>query len=328
MEEKKRRTPKERLVILESNQQPHSQLKSPPQDTTTSPTRHRRLASTASVKQQPLCRVIAYCTARSYHHITDFVHHLQARNASVIMLQYDECTMVCMSPTDERVLFLMDYGVAVFWGWTPDDEAVFLRQLLSSYEQDPLDEWQEEVLHCVYDPHRTQKIYNDVIVLNQRDNDMAKMTISMGMAQSAKLACFEDLMDETIVQTEHIPYSIAKFGSIRMSKPDGLKAMGQLFNVRTEINLNHPILDTPELFWTERSLLPLYEAVRLYMEISSRVALLNQRALVLGDLLDMLNEYLMKRNYEKLEWIVVWLIVASVALAAMTIYLKVTSLHE
>ena len=42
--------------------------------------------------------------------------------------------------------------------------------------------------------------------------------------------------------------------------------------------------DTPELFWSEASLFPLYEAIREYLEIGPRVQVLNDRLAVVGDL--------------------------------------------
>ena len=44
------------------------------------------------------------------------------------------------------------------------------------------------------------------------------------------------------------------------------------------------IKDTPELFWSEASLYPLYEAIREYLEIGPRVQVLNDRLAVAGDL--------------------------------------------
>lgn len=44
------------------------------------------------------------------------------------------------------------------------------------------------------------------------------------------------------------------------------------------------IIDTPELFWSEASLFPLYEAIREYLEIGPRVQVLNDRLAVAGDL--------------------------------------------
>jgi uncharacterized Rmd1/YagE family protein len=68
--------------------------------------------------------------------------------------------------------------------------------------------------------------------------------------------------------------------------------MGQLFIMRINVNLVSNILDTPEIFWSEPTLEPLYSAIRSYLEISQRVELLNQRVEVISDLLEMLKDHL------------------------------------
>lgn len=62
-------------------------------------------------------------------------------------------------------------------------------------------------------------------------------------------------------------------------------------------------VDTPEIFWSEPDLQPLYSATRKYLEISQRVELLNQRVAVISDLLDMLKENLNSTHGENLEWV-------------------------
>ena len=43
------------------------------------------------------------------------------------------------------------------------------------------------------------------------------------------------------------------------------------------------VLDTPELFWSEASLKNLYDAVREYMEIESRVQRVNEKLAVASE---------------------------------------------
>lgn len=49
--------------------------------------------------------------------------------------------------------------------------------------------------------------------------------------------------------------------------------------------------DTPELFWSEPSLTLLYEAVKEYLELEGRIAVLNEKLGVAGDLLDIIHEH-------------------------------------
>ena len=46
--------------------------------------------------------------------------------------------------------------------------------------------------------------------------------------------------------------------------------IGQLFIMRINVNLVSNVLDTPEIFWSEPALEPLYSAIRKYLEITQR----------------------------------------------------------
>lgn len=123
--------------------------------------------------------------------------------------------------------------------------------------------------------------------------------------------------------------------------------MGQLFIMRINVNLVSNILDTPEIFWSEPTLEPLYSAIRSYLEISQRVELLNQRVEVISDLLQMLKDHLNSSHGkfaclktsswvseitsiigEYLEWIVIWLIAMEILVAVITTTLDTYSLFR
>lgn len=74
--------------------------------------------------------------------------------------------------------------------------------------------------------------------------------------------------------------------------------------------------DTPELFWSEASLKPLYDAIREYLEIDGRVAVLNERLGVVGDLLDMIHQHVDEAGMRTVTWIVIWLIVVACCVEA------------
>lgn len=106
------------------------------------------------------------------------------------------------------------------------------------------------------------------------------------------------------------------------------KKIGQLFIMRINVNLVSNILDTPEIFWSEPTLEPLYTAMRSYLEISQRVELLNQRVDVISDLLGMLKDHLNSSHGEQLEWIVIWLIGIEIVVAVITTCLDAFSLSQ
>jgi uncharacterized Rmd1/YagE family protein len=243
-------------------------------------------------------------------------------------------------------LFFFDYGVVVCWGLTEPQEKYVL-SLLVPFEQEKLDadEIETEEFRYQYRPHSQARIFNDIITLraptsssldsirdgdprslNQPPDHMIKLTISHAMAQSVTLALFEGRIEDSIDTTKHIPLVMAKTGKVPMGRTAIIKKIGQLFIMRINVNLVSPILDTPEIFWSEVALDPLYNAIRGYLEISQRVELLNQRCSVISDLLDMLKEHLNSAHSETLEWIIIILIGIEIIIGLVTIAIDLVNM--
>lgn len=221
-------------------------------------------------------------------------------------------------------LFIFEYGVIVMWGFTEREEKAFLSDL-ENYEMEKLaiENVQIENLNYYITQSYQPRIYNDFITLNDGSNYFIKLSISHALAQSVKISLFEELVDNSIEDTQDIPQQIASLGKISMSKEDIMKSIGELFILRININLHGSILDSPEIMWSEPQLEPIYQATRGYLEINQRVNLLNQRLEVISDLLQMLKEQLGQSDEEYLEFIVVVLICVEVIVSVVNIIVDI-----
>ncbi|RHY54919.1 hypothetical protein DYB30_008528 [Aphanomyces astaci] len=148
---------------------------------------------------------------------------------------------------------------------------------------------------------------NDVITLSSFLSS-EKIAISFAMAQSCKLDVFEERVEDSTKETRHIPQTLADTGEIKKySQKDISQLIGRLFIERSDINLNSDMLDDPDFFWDDDEYQPLYKNMIKYLDVANRVHILNTR-------LDVLREFeqLERQHATKLEWIVIWLIVAEV----------------
>lgn len=220
----------------------------------------------------------------------------------------DEGGMVAAADLDLEVhtpeVFLFEYGVVVIWGMTLQQETRFLKEI-AKFELEKLapDDVEVEYFNFYYTREYQARIYNDFIALRDKNNYRVKLAISHALAQSTKTSLFEDLMDSTIDACKDIPTEIALTGKIALSRKQIHMQIGELFILKLNIHLGGSILDTPELFWVEPQLEPVYQAVRKYLEMDSRVNVLTDRMDVIGDLLAMLKSELSHGHDEKLEWI-------------------------
>ncbi|KAF4638062.1 hypothetical protein G7Y89_g16 [Cudoniella acicularis] len=217
-------------------------------------------------------------------------------------------------------VFLFDYGVVVIWGMSLKDEQRFLKEI-AKFESEKLapDDMETECFNFYYTREYQARIYNDFITLREKGNYMTKLAISHALAQSVKTSLFEALVDSTITTCKDIPTQIALTGAIKLSRTQINMQIGELFILRINIHLNGSVLDTPELFWVEPQLEPVYQAVRSYLEMDQRVGLLTERLDVIADLLAVLKDQLSHGHDEKLEWIVIVLIAAEILVAAVNI---------
>ncbi|KAI9166807.1 Sporulation protein RMD1 [Paramyrothecium foliicola] len=217
-------------------------------------------------------------------------------------------------------VFLFDYGVVVIWGMTESQEAKFLKDI-SKFELEKLapDDVEVERFNFYYTREYQARIYNDFITLRDKNNYMTKLAISHALAQSVKTSLFEELIASTVETCKDIPTQIARTGKIALSRSQINMQIGELFILRINIHLNGSVLDTPELFWVEPQLEPVYQAVRSYLEMDQRVGLLTERLDVIADLLAVLKDQLSHGHGEKLEWIVIVLIAMEILVAAINI---------
>ncbi len=154
----------------------------------------------------------------------------------------------------------------------------------------------------------------DIITLDS-DNPQVKLAISYGLSQSIKLEVFEDAIQDTVKNNAYLPEEIANRGAISLSRRAIFKRMGEIFIVRSSINLNSEYLDIPEFFWRNPNLEPFYIKVKKFLDIPSRVMALNQKLDVLQELLDILNTQLQHRHSSLLEMIIILLILIEIVIS-------------
>ena len=150
-------------------------------------------------------------------------------------------------------MFVLGYGVVVFWNFTERQEKDVLADLTFSTIVDPktnivspltlvtnpLDEedFETEEFHFEYNNEILRpRIYNDMITLRSGDH-MIKLAISHAIAQSTKLSFFEETMAAQMEEAKDVPGRLAKTGELGMKREEVIKLLGGLFRSRVDVNL-------------------------------------------------------------------------------------------
>ncbi|GIL66175.1 hypothetical protein Vafri_19780 [Volvox africanus] len=214
-------------------------------------------------------------------------------------------------------VFFFDYGVVACWGMTKAQEMTIVRGIATQCMEQPLEEqWTEvdEFQYC-YSHEKQQHVQNDTVTLHRRyaQDYKMKLAISYALAQSTKLSVYEKRVTDIVLETKNLPEALAEHGEVEISGHDIAKLIGKVFLQKSAVNLLGSVLGTPEFFWhAPDSFQALYTRVTEYLELESRVELLNSRFAVLQEMLDMLRDHQNNYHNVRLEWIVIWLIVVEV----------------
>eukprot|EP01124_Arcella_intermedia_P023310 TRINITY_DN3682_c0_g3_i1.p1 TRINITY_DN3682_c0_g3~~TRINITY_DN3682_c0_g3_i1.p1 ORF type:complete len:405 (+),score=72.99 TRINITY_DN3682_c0_g3_i1:97-1215(+) len=268
-------------------------------------------------------RVGCYCTCKKFriNPLREFIRRYYDLERYREVLHFK--TMDKTRSSEDGNVFIFPYGVVVFWNLSVDEELDMVAEMKPFYEE-PLETPESDHFEYYY-WDKPPKVKNDEFFLCQddRDNDeKVKVAISHGIAQSIKLSVFEEEIDYLIEETRQYPEELASKGEISLTRVEIFKKMGDLWLQKNEVNLHSDILDTPEFFFENPPLLPLFEATIDYLDLEQRVSVLNSRLDVVGDMFNLLNEEVHSQHGTRLEWILIWVIIASVLLELLNLTLE------
>lgn len=239
---------------------------------------------------------------------------------------------------NQKDIFVFHFGCVVFWSVdrvdTAEKEEVIkaLRRFMTRpldmtkgpNEDEVMGYYQpkardlEELDEVEEDEVKVSFFKSDAIQLRTQ-NAKEKLAHSYALAQSVRLSIYENQIDESIGNSRSIPEAMAERGNVEVTSIQLSQQMGRLFVLRCDVNLHTDILDTPDIFWDEEQFEPHYLAGREYFDIDKRVHILNHRLDVLKDLYELLQNSLNVKHGNKLEWIVIILILVEVFLELLEI---------
>ena len=225
---------------------------------------------------------------------------------------YDDVVHIRKDNSDGSIgdSFFFPYGCAIFWGMEEEEENQILSELRPYIAQPLLFPTHDESTFLYGEKTLIEEEADEIHL--ESDDVLIKLSLSHGLSQSVKLEWFEDSVSRTIEKTRHLPEELAKKGKIYMSRKKLSKKIGALFAERNSINLHSDILDTPEFFWRRPRYEPYYIMASEYLDINTRLDILNRRLGVIHELYDILSSELNHRHSSRLELIIILLILIEV----------------
>lgn len=205
---------------------------------------------------------------------------------------------------EDQQIILFKYGVFICWDIEFENIKFFLDFLkdlqINSLKKSIIEEFN-------YTLEDEFKINLDTIYLSD-SSTTSKIAISQALAQNVKLQQFEEELQTSIDNNSSIPLQLSLTGKIKLTKKEISKKIGELFLVKSKINLHYDLLDTPEFFWEYPQYENQYEKTVKYLDIKSRVEVLNKKVEIIQELLHVLGDEQKHRYSSFLEWIIIILI--------------------
>lgn len=229
-------------------------------------------------------------------------------------------------------MFILEYGIVVFWNLSEIHEKNILADLaFASETPEPLlihpiseQDIETEEFHFEYDSQiQRPRIYNDMITLRSGDH-LIKLAMSHAIAQLTKLCLFESRMVYSLQLISKLPKKLALTGRLGLKRQQLMKKSGKLFKLRVDVNLSSSILDTPEYFWSvEPALHPLYSAVRDYLEIEQRVQVLNDRCKVFLEFTNIISDSINESSTTRITMMIMIIILISLFVSVFEFVLEI-----
>lgn len=220
------------------------------------------------------------------------------------------------------IVYIFDYGVIVFWGRDRRIHEDLIDRIKPYVKGRHKEYYKDSFTYVKGDPLKIQNDHISLPILPGPE-ELETLALSHAIAQSTKLAQFEETALNTVESSRHIPMALAKDGHIRMSRKNISKMRGHLYLVKSDINLQHGLLDTPEFFWEYPELEPTYMSMNRYLDIYPRVEVLNRKLEVIHELFSMLADEQNSNHSNFLELIIIFLILVEIIFSVLHDVLKV-----
>jgi uncharacterized Rmd1/YagE family protein len=211
---------------------------------------------------------------------------------------------------NNRYLYVLNYGVIGFVGYSDVEKSDFIK-FMKNYCEKPVEgEFKEDLLVDINPAARLTFSYNSVSVPEWNEN-VVKIII-LNIAQSVAMDFYEKLGNEALDSTKKFTDQLEKFGRIRISKTNLLKYIGKTLNVKNSIFDNLYVFNSPDLVWENEFLSKLDHGLRDTFDINMRFRELDYELRIVHDNLTLFTEQLQHRESNRLEWIVIMLILLEV----------------
>lgn len=213
----------------------------------------------------------------------------------------------------ERYVSFFSFGSIIFFGFTNNNVLKFCsKNNIGEINKDAIE-------YYTVKEGKKDEVYNDKVILRSIDK-MVVFIISIVLAQSVGLRYYENLINKKIEELNDIYWEISKKGKLKLKRKRFIEMVAETSMMLHEIMNELSLLEKPLIVWENERLEKLFEDLRYIFEIDVRFEnILIKIEQMKSDLERLINIIGMK-NTEKLEKIIIILILIEVILFIYEIF--------
>ena len=239
--------------------------------------------------------------------------------------------------TTDPYIIVYQYGSVVFFNCTEQQQQDVIHSLLqhnkpmkSNTQATPLnkDDYKIRINHHVNHPttttttnsttdsnsNSTIQITHDGVTIRQLDLHSARI-IGQVLAQTVGMQQYEELVDQLMSQYTALNQQLILYGAVKLDDKQLFKLCAEISGVLSNVLVQLRLLDRSELVWSNGELSTLYTELRTEFEIQSRFNSLEIKLNLMQQSTTFLLEVLHNQKSDKLEWIIIILIMIEVVIS-------------
>lgn len=265
---------------------------------------------------------VAYCTAESYN--LPMVRFGLSKLLTEFHLPDIDDAISYHYKSGQAYIF--SQGIVVFWNVKTADQLQFINQL-SSYAENPLHRHKipysaEEInnlletdtlTYVVASNDQTSRINRKgLITLSSESPSLDQYAFSNALALSVKLGTWESSLDTFSESIKFIAQEMREGRAIKMKRTVVFQRIGEVFTMRSNLNLESDLLGPPDFYWDREDLETLFQNTCSFLALRSRTNLMNEKLDYCYELLQQLTSHMDQEHNTKLEWMIIILIMVEV----------------
>lgn len=221
---------------------------------------------------------------------------------------------VVQDNSQSKTIFYFDQGTMITWNMDKA-ESIDLAKKCLKFADEKAPEIELDDFSYQYGKETTVKPqghFNVEVITLASEDPLLKLAISYALSQSVKLHFFNDLTQKIFDEHSHIINKMRKNGRVKLSARRLRKIVAQIFTLKNRLHVDSEFLTVPHYFWKQSSTESEYILTHDFLDIENRVAALNQKVDVLGDMFDMFNSQIEHSHTFRLEVIITILIAVEI----------------